>query len=350
VFSAVALCVAGLIPVAGATGGIRCGSRITKSVELDHDVGGCAGNGLVVAADDIEIDLNGYALTGRGGAGSGVYNDGHDGVVVREGMISGFREGVLVKGAASNQVEGIAFRHDRSAVVFSRATKSVVEESDLEGNGAGILVKGRRNAVVRNDISGGRPGIALIGDRNRAERNDISYPSAGRSGPAIVFEGDGNAVVRNDVSLGETGVDGIGNNNSVTRNDLESGAGNGIVVEGSRNDLESNDVADYRGHGIWLSGDETQKRNRLVHNLATGNGKSGGLVESQATVVLDNDFGHNGADGLAVSGKQARIDHNDASRNARYGIFVSGSQVEGKGNSADDNAGPAQCKPAGLCD
>lgn len=43
---------------------IGCGAVITQSTTLHQDVGPCPGLGLIVAADDITLDLNGYRVFG----------------------------------------------------------------------------------------------------------------------------------------------------------------------------------------------------------------------------------------------------------------------------------------------
>src|SRR5215210_9323889 len=49
---------------------VGCGSLITTDTTLDSDVGPCVGDGLIVAADDITLDLGGHTVSGTGtGAG-----------------------------------------------------------------------------------------------------------------------------------------------------------------------------------------------------------------------------------------------------------------------------------------
>ena len=59
---AIALGFACLAPwsVSVAAGQGLCGATIVEDLRLDHDLV-CAGDGLIVGADDITIDLNGHA-------------------------------------------------------------------------------------------------------------------------------------------------------------------------------------------------------------------------------------------------------------------------------------------------
>jgi hypothetical protein len=59
-----ALTVGMLASPASAEDPIECGDTITHSVTLTADLGPCPGDGLIVGADGITIDLGGHTLTG----------------------------------------------------------------------------------------------------------------------------------------------------------------------------------------------------------------------------------------------------------------------------------------------
>ena len=63
-----------VVPVASATGASSpaCGDVVTTNVTLAKSLKGCA-SGLVVGADNVTIDLNGYAIKGlANGTGTGI--------------------------------------------------------------------------------------------------------------------------------------------------------------------------------------------------------------------------------------------------------------------------------------
>jgi hypothetical protein len=74
---------------------VSCGDTIVADTILDRDLVDCPSNGIVIGADNITLDLNGHTITGDGerfkGCGrrefcdTGVVNDGHDGITVRDG-------------------------------------------------------------------------------------------------------------------------------------------------------------------------------------------------------------------------------------------------------------------------
>ncbi len=45
---------------------VRCGATITADTTLHHDLLDCPGNGIVIGADHITLDLNGHTVDGAG--------------------------------------------------------------------------------------------------------------------------------------------------------------------------------------------------------------------------------------------------------------------------------------------
>ena len=62
---------------------MTCGATITSDVRLDTDLINCPGNGLVIGASGITIDLRGHTIDGTGD-GFGIENPGgYDDVAIR---------------------------------------------------------------------------------------------------------------------------------------------------------------------------------------------------------------------------------------------------------------------------
>jgi hypothetical protein len=63
---------------------IGCGSVVTRSVVLAHDLLGCQGDGLVIGAGGITVNLAGHTVAGVVSDDSvGIRNAGHPGVVIK---------------------------------------------------------------------------------------------------------------------------------------------------------------------------------------------------------------------------------------------------------------------------
>src|SRR5215472_11679077 len=66
--------------LAGAGGGaahatpepLRCGAVITANTTLQADLAGCTGDGLVIGADAITLNLDGHTIAGTAGSVAGI--------------------------------------------------------------------------------------------------------------------------------------------------------------------------------------------------------------------------------------------------------------------------------------
>src|SRR6058998_20253 len=91
----------GLVSTAAAQPAVDCGAVITKSTVLTTDIGPCPGVGIIVAADNVVLNLNGHTvagnpqLRGNGPDDQGVLLRQVRGSTVMNGTIQGFDGGVV---------------------------------------------------------------------------------------------------------------------------------------------------------------------------------------------------------------------------------------------------------------
>ena len=156
------LAVAGLIAFGtgqASASHVSCGDTITADTTLDSDLLDCPNIGIVIGADDITLDLNGYLVDGDdtpvvgcGFCDIGVLNEGHDGVTVRDGSVSEFAAGVYLYDPVAEDPA----HHNRVLGIYSSER---------------IFVVGNRNVIARNRVS--RGGVLVYGDRNVIARNRV---------------------------------------------------------------------------------------------------------------------------------------------------------------------------------
>jgi parallel beta-helix repeat protein len=255
VVALVILLVLGAGPVAASH--VSCGDTITADTTLDSDLD-CEGDGLRIGADDVTLDLGGHRIDA---GGTGVANRaGHDGVVVRDGVISAADVGVSLVGASGNRLRGLT-----------------VDEGDVGVS----LDDSDDNSVVHNSVlSYEFFGVVLDhSDRNRLGRNSVSSPFGPFTGIAL-GRSNGNRVVRNSVSSNGVGIS---------------------LIRSSRNRLARNSTSENVEDGIFIS---LRSPGTLVErNVANRNGDDGIDVEARATTLTRNTANHNGDLGIeAVAG------------------------------------------------
>ena len=117
------------------------------------------GDCLVLAADNVTVDLNGFTITGDG-TGVGITDGGvqHKNITIRDGGITNFETGIDFETSAENTVERMRVVQNTRDGIRSGAN-SIVKDSIAFGNGrhgirvrAGSLVAGN---ISSNNGSGG---------------------------------------------------------------------------------------------------------------------------------------------------------------------------------------------------
>jgi large repetitive protein len=382
---------------------VTCGQMVTRSIRLTNDLTDCLGDGLLIGAPRIIVDLNGHTIDGIG-LGHGIRNEGYGGVVVRDGTVMEFDHGVqLLAETADNLVEDL-FLHSNEVsgiMLFDARAGNVVRSNRLEDNGGGLLLlsgttgaqiegntltlnsggalvlrdsnvnrlvdnqivgggdlgigleRSNDNVLLDNVVDGTSDGgimVQLTSHRNRVEGNQVS--NAGDTG-ILIKESDGNEVVRNSThGMSDAGITlQTANDGVVADNDLGANPG-GLQVDGSSRNLVSGNVAiGGGGNGIELGGGSFG--NTLVGNTANLNGSTGIYISDEAlidplgldpsNVISHNTANGNGSDGIALAKGGHVVVGNEARDNRSYGINAGLGTIDGGRNAASGNSQAAQC-------
>lgn len=302
----VGLTAAGLVtPAQSAPATMKCGSVITQNTTLTSNVGPCSQGGLVIGADGVNLNLNGFAVVGRAnrtGDGVGILLNGRTGVTVRNGRVTDYDAGVAIVGGHNNTVTGMLVKDNIGTT----------KRGDF---GDGIAVSGSDdNVLLANNVIHNGPfsGIALVNDSdgNRLEDNVVSDNNLGFTGlDGIRIEGPGanaNLVLGNTVA-GNT-LDGIaifadqGTGNYNTGNVIDGntvlsngfgllaarpGDGIHLFLRANSNTIRNNDVRDNAGSGIFLQYN-TNLSTGATNNVITGNTALGNARASSVRADLED--------------------------------------------------------------
>jgi parallel beta-helix repeat protein len=285
---------------------VKCGDTLTHSVRLTNDLTDCTGDGLVIGADGITVDLNRHTIDGNvaqpdcpegtSPSSAGISNGGHDGLTIKDGVVRQFDVGITAGGTAVGMAD--SYLHD---------------------------------LTVRDNRFGG---ITLGSDQRLNNDNRIEHNVASGSGCSfgiVLNSGHGNHIAHN---LTKNNGDGMliccSDHNVVEDNTVSGNQHNGILVccgPDSYNVIQHNVVTDNGEAGIWVCCDEVgDQHNRIAHNEIFGNGTG---------VVLD------GVDANQVS-------HNRVFRN-NANIIVLGNRNTVTDNWVANAVGePSGCDPCGF--
>lgn len=295
---ATAACAAMVLAAPAQAAPLTCGHKVTTSVTLSADITNCPEDGLIVGADNITIDLGGHAITAGAGSGGmtpnysdGIDVDGHTGVTIRHGSITGFLYSISSRANAT-------------------ATTMVNLAVDCE--------------------------IFLDGDRNRADRIDVN--SAQYHSGAITLHGNAISITRSQ-TYGYGAIDVLGDGATIDANTVVE-AYAGIFVSGFAPRVTRNTVANVIiGMNVDSSSGGVIEGNQVSALAPSGfygikvNGTSSTRVVRNTATGFD-------WFGLGITG--ALVKANTANDNPGVGIDASNGAIDGGGNSASGN-GVADC-------
>ncbi len=362
--------VAALVIAATAAGGapaeashVECGDEVTVDTTLDSNLVNCPNHGLVIGADDITLDLAGHRIDGDGAPAVGcdpeiefcdigVWNDGHDGVTIKDGLVQEFDSGVGVGDARKNRVLRISSRRQVFfGAVFFGSARSLIRGGTFSHNippeGDGIGVFGCRHIrVVDNEIGTNEgPGIHL----GEASKNVVKDNTFTRNHPSVLIEGNANQISGNRIVGGAGVLMGVGDRNVITDNHVSRALDSIAIEDGHRNLVARNLVAHARGdQGISLGinlppiggGGNIVRENRVENS-----GEDGFRVaaEDSNSLLRRNVAIGAGDDGFSIKGHATRLIGNRALRNGDLGIDALPSSIDGGGNVARQNGDARQC-------
>jgi nitrous oxidase accessory protein NosD len=363
-----------------------CGDTITRDTTLHRDLTNCPGDGLVIGAPGVTLDLDGHTIDGDGAGDDdqGVSNRGaYDRLAVVDGTVREFGIGIYTEGGADHRVRDVrAVRNTGFGAILQDATRAAVTGSTFRDNGVCALILGRadgalvaRNtatgsggyafvfsatndsAIRENDLDGNEHGMLLTDEsaRNVVARNVITHSA----GSAIDL---GNHPVRNRVEWNRLtdngdGIIAVDGQETLVRHNLVTGtgffgdpetAGLGLFIDGGDdNTVEGNVVTGGRGPALFVAQWEAPTASRhttLAGNVASSRADDGIRVESGTTdtLVARNLADRSGDDGIDVAAGTT-VTRNSADRNHDLGIEAAPGVTDGGGNRAHGNGNPLQC-------
>ena len=178
---------------------------ITQDAKVAGDIAGCSGNGVMIGADNITLDLNGHTISGDGSATNeeaGVFNPGFDNVTIKNGTIAGFP--LMINAGEGGGATGLVIRNIAGEGIFGDlfvvGNGVVIEKNTLLGNNdSAITYAGDDSEITKNLIVGNNDiAIFVTGNRNQITKNTIR--SGPNCGAFVDANGQDNVVEKNETS------------------------------------------------------------------------------------------------------------------------------------------------------
>jgi parallel beta-helix repeat protein len=303
---------------------VSCGDVITHSIHVKNDLIDCPGDGLVIGAANIRVDLGGHVIDGvNNPAADGIDNTGgFDNVVIRHGTIQQFQQGVHLVSASKNKLELLRVRQTFRGIELGSSDHVRIVHNTVSANFDGIhLVGSDLNRISHNRVFGNTASaIVLItgSDSNKVDHNvahdNASWGITSDFSASNVY--DHNRVFRNHIA----GIEPFhGTNLKITHNTV---VGNRIGIE------------------LFTTTGSLIRANRIRTSVGDG---IHSFMGSTGNLFAGNTSNRNGADGIDVADSGNTLKRNSANRNGNLGIFAAPGNVDGGGNKAHHNGNAAQC-------
>ncbi len=232
-----------------------------------------AGDGIVIEASDVSIDLNGYTLSADSGLGNTGLSvaAGRTNISVRDGGVRGFNFGFYSAVASDVTVSDLIATENLYGVeVYGSGT---IRDSIAANNGGdGFFLYGA-GSIIRNSRadSNGDAGITATGSGSLVESCTASFNGAAGGAPASragIFVRQASRVV--GCTTQDNAGSGIvfGDRNFIAENNIFRNGGSGLENYGQgENRLEANNLVSNTGWGILVG----SAGNFIIRNSARGN-------------------------------------------------------------------------------
>jgi parallel beta-helix repeat protein len=284
------------------------------SYYLTTNLAGVSGkNGIEISANNVTLDLNGFALQGIPGSINGIWiPNTSTSITLRNGAVSGWgQNGVSnTSSLAANMVcerlnvfannEYGIYLNGSGVVRDCNSSRNNFIGISCTGNG-GFLISGcnasanvgdgilvANNCSVKDCVASGNTVVGFVFGNNCSVKDCVAggNPTAGFSAPnncsfiGCTASGNGlygmyvqnNCTVKDCVVSANTGegIDVSGNNCQIIGNTCSSNVTYGIEINGVRNRIDNNNVGNNTSYGIFP--DNINVNNNITRNLSPGVG------------------------------------------------------------------------------
>ncbi|MBS0660980.1 MAG: right-handed parallel beta-helix repeat-containing protein [Verrucomicrobia bacterium] len=254
------------------------------SYYLTGNLTGVSGKlGLSITADDVEVDLRGFTLTGVAGATGGINFPNRSRIAIRNGIVRNWPGGGIAgSGSVSARLSGLTTELNGShgIIVGEAALVADCISRGNTGTGSGIIVATRGQILRCLAHSNGGTGLTGGG-----ETQIIDCVVNGNAGNGISFSANAGRVTGCTATSNAVGINHGGSSAIIERCIARSNTGTGINVGGDG--VVTNCTSSANADGIVTGG-----QSLILSNVCASNTNAGAGV------------------GIRVSGLRGRIEGN----------------------------------------
>ncbi len=243
---------------------VSCGAMLTADTTLDSDLNCTSGNGLVIAADGITIDCQGYTITGPSSpfpafTGRGIFTtSGTNSVTIKNCHVEGFARGFELNDSNGNTLQGNTAKDNGfQGFVFIGSSENIIIDNTASDNTLqGFYFSSSSNNIITMNTAedNKKKGFIFIASSGNIITTNVARENIEE---AFLLWNMTDSVLSNNIAT-DNAASGFhlyanSNRNTFTDNTSEDNGGDGFLVGGnSRDDVFTvNYSRDNRGSGYF---------------------------------------------------------------------------------------------------
>ena len=231
-----------------------------------------SGDGIIVFADDVTIDLNGFTIQGNSGSDGIGLSGTRRNIVVSNGVVKQWQRGIDFQACIRCRVEDVNIDGAQDSGIYLDSESIVRNVISTGANaGTGIFISGHDNRLIDTVASDNSIGVSVVGSRNYLSGITAMHNTANGiriSGQFNRIEGAN--VFDNGVGGAIPGIYVVGTHNAFINVTSSLNTGDGIQIASNSNEVINGTFHSNSGFGIsTLVGTAL---NVVIKNTAASNG------------------------------------------------------------------------------
>jgi len=242
-----------------------CGSTITGNTTLTDDLVNCPSNGIIIGADNITLDCNGYLINHSVSSdGYGIYVGGYNSITIKNCRIYG------------NKALSGAF-----GIRIVSSSNDIIANSVISDRyGVAILSSSANNSLINLSMDGYNNGLFI----QLSSNNSIINSSSTGSLDSGIYLGvsSNNNIINSTITGGSSGIySDMSSNNNITNCVINGPNGAGMRLLSSTNNIIANSIMIGRDYSAYIDG--TSSNNNIINSIMTGSTYDGIILLPSST-------------------------------------------------------------------
>ena len=275
-----------------------------------------SGDGFIVKANDVTLDLHGYTITGNGD-GKGVNLTGVTGVTVKNGEITNFSAGIYLRNARENAIIGNTVFDNDNGIWLDGSGDNTISENMARNNNDGLLLWSSGDNILRdNNMTDNLYNFRIWSPNLRDFISDIDTSNIVNGKPVYYWVNEQNRQV--PATAGYIGL--VDSTDIVVKDVTLRENGPGVLCVNTKNIVIENVTATRNWYGIYLR-DSTNIT--ITGNALTDNGGVGVyLFDSDYSNIAENTLRNNKHGIHVITTNYSTIVNNIVNHNTEYGVYL----------------------------